>query len=67
MAMPATSAARYRNPVCGMAIDTATAKYVVELGGERVYFCCDCCKAEFERAPDKYLAIARRTRQRDTT
>lgn len=71
MAVPAPalapSPARYRNPVCGMAIDMATAKYVIEFGGERVYFCCDCCKAEFERAPDNYVAIARRTRQRDTT
>jgi hypothetical protein len=28
------------------------------LGGQRVYFCCDGCKIEFERSPEKYLAAA---------
>jgi len=51
--------ARYINPVCGMAVDRASAKHVVDYGGERVYFCCDGCKIEFEREPDRYLAIAR--------
>ncbi|HEY2000222.1 XdhC family protein [Paraburkholderia sp.] len=53
-----TPVARYINPVCGMAVDVATARHVIERGGERVYFCCDGCKSEFERAPDRYLAIA---------
>ncbi len=47
--------ARYVNPVCGMAVDIASARHVVEFGGRRVYFCCDGCKAEFERAPRKYV------------
>ncbi|MEJ0003978.1 MAG: XdhC family protein [Pararobbsia sp.] len=50
--------ARYVNPVCGMAVDVASAKHVVEHGGHRFYFCCDGCKVEFERTPDRYLAIA---------
>jgi xanthine dehydrogenase accessory factor len=54
----ATTGGSYVNPVCGMKIDIASAKYVVEYGGQRVYFCCDCCKAEFERAPERYLAPA---------
>lgn len=49
---------RYVNPVCGMQVEIATAKHVVEYQGERVYFCCDCCKAEFEREPARYLAGA---------
>lgn len=52
-------AAGYTNPVCGMAVEIASARHVLEHGGERVYFCCDGCKVEFERAPDKYVAIAR--------
>jgi len=48
---------RYVNPVCGMAIDIASAKHVVEMRGRRVYFCCDGCKLEFERAPARYLDI----------
>ncbi|WP_313957457.1 XdhC family protein [Paraburkholderia sp. BCC1885] len=57
--------ARYVNPVCGMAVDIASARHVVEAGGQRVYFCCDGCKLEFERAPDKYLAIVEDRRQRE--
>lgn len=49
---------RYVNPVCGMQVEIATAKHIVEYQGERVYFCCDCCKAEFEREPARYLAGA---------
>ncbi|WP_296651022.1 XdhC family protein [Paraburkholderia sp.] len=59
-AMGATGAdaGRYVNPVCGMSIEIAKALHVVEYGGQKVYFCCDCCKAEFERAPERYLAAA---------
>lgn len=60
--LPAT---RYRNPVCGMSIDIASAKHVVDVDGRRVYFCCDGCKIEFERAPEKYLAIAQRERRQE--
>jgi xanthine dehydrogenase accessory factor len=58
-------AARYCNPVCGMQVDTASAKHVVEIDGQRVYFCCDGCKIEFERAPEKYLSIAQRDRREE--
>jgi xanthine dehydrogenase accessory factor len=50
--------ARYLTPVCGMAIEIASAKHVIEWGGQRVYFCCDGCKIEFERAPEKFLGVA---------
>jgi xanthine dehydrogenase accessory factor len=55
---PGAVAGRYVNPVCGMSIDMATAKHIVEHDGQRVYFCCDGCKVEFERAPERYLAVA---------
>lgn len=61
------AAARYVNPVCGMEIDIASARHVVAFGGQRHYFCCDGCKLEFERSPDKYLAIAQGARQREVT
>lgn len=48
-------AGRYVNPVCGMSVEIANAKHVVEYGGHKVYFCCDCCKTEFERTPERYL------------
>jgi hypothetical protein len=28
----------------------------VEYQGKKVYFCCDSCKAVFEKSPEKYLA-----------
>jgi xanthine dehydrogenase accessory factor len=55
---PPAEAGRYVNPVCGMSVEIATAKHVVVYGDNKVYFCCDCCKAEFERAPARYLAAA---------
>jgi len=45
----------YTNPVCGMPIEKATAKYVLEYKGEQVYFCCDGCKVKFEEKPEKYV------------
>jgi xanthine dehydrogenase accessory factor len=56
---PEQETGRYMNPVCGMQVEMATAKHVVEYGGERVYFCCDCCKTEFEHDPARYVAIAK--------
>ncbi|MEX3978301.1 XdhC family protein [Paraburkholderia sp. EG287A] len=50
----------YVNPVCGMSVEIAKAKHVVDYGGRKVYFCCDGCKAEFERAPERYLPAAAR-------
>ncbi len=32
------------DPVCGMAVNTATAKHVAEQGGETYYFCCNGCR-----------------------
>ncbi|NPT56216.1 XdhC family protein [Paraburkholderia elongata] len=60
-------AAHYRNPVCGMVVDIASAKYVIDYGGQRHYFCCDSCKIEFEREPEKYLAIARGSTHKEKT
>jgi len=67
MASVEPAVARYINPVCGMPVDIALAKHVVDHGGQRVYFCCDGCKIEFEHSPDKYLAIAQGRREREKT
>jgi xanthine dehydrogenase accessory factor len=42
------------DPVCGMAVKAATARYRSEMGGRTVYFCCGGCKAKFDAAPDRY-------------
>ncbi len=58
---PAQSAApfkaAYANPVCGVEVEPAQALHTVEFKGEKFYFCCDGCKIEFERDPQKYAAI----------
>jgi xanthine dehydrogenase accessory factor len=46
----------YINPVCGVPVEKATAKHVLEYEGEKVYFCCDGCKVSFEKEPSKYMA-----------
>lgn len=45
----------YTNPVCGIPVDMATAKHVLEYQGEKVYFCCDGCKVKFEEEPERYM------------
>jgi xanthine dehydrogenase accessory factor len=45
----------YTNPVCGVPVDMNNPKHVVEYNGEKVYFCCDGCKVQFEADPEKYM------------
>jgi xanthine dehydrogenase accessory factor len=45
----------YINPVCGVPVDVAHPKHVVEYEGENVYFCCDGCKVKFDADPKKYM------------
>ncbi|MEO9054801.1 MAG: heavy metal translocating P-type ATPase, partial [Steroidobacteraceae bacterium] len=52
-------AVAYRDPVCGMPVDSATAKHRAEQGGETFYFCCGGCKAKFLAGPDQYLRAAK--------
>ncbi len=42
------------NPVCNVPVEKATAKHVLEYEGMNYYFCCDGCKATFEKEPEKY-------------
>ena len=45
-----------KDPVCGMSVDAAKAKYQSEYGGNKIYFCCAGCKQAFDIAPQKYIA-----------
>ncbi|OJJ22362.1 hypothetical protein BKI52_06680 [marine bacterium AO1-C] len=49
---------QFKNPVCGMMVDKATAKFVIDYKDEQYYFCCTGCKVAFEEDPEKYAAIA---------
>lgn len=37
------------DPICGMTVDVATARFISERDGETYYFCCAGCKATFEK------------------
>lgn len=41
--------------VCGMEVDTTTAKHTSEFEGQTYYFCAPGCKRAFEAEPQKYL------------
>jgi xanthine dehydrogenase accessory factor len=55
---------KFVNPVCGMAVDTATPKHVEEYEGVAYYFCCDGCLTTFRLDPAKYAAIHRASTRR---
>jgi xanthine dehydrogenase accessory factor len=50
---PATDAL---DPICGMTVEIAQARYVSEVAGRRVYFCGAGCKRRFDQDPAKYAA-----------
>ena len=43
------------DPVCGMTVQIATARYTTQHAGQTYYFCAAGCKRSFDREPDKYL------------
>ncbi|MBS1165270.1 MAG: actP [Proteobacteria bacterium] len=53
---PEGNAQTVKDPVCGMTVDPATAKYRTEHGGTTYYFCSEGCLTKFEAAPQRYLA-----------
>lgn len=56
-AAPAVAApASAIDPVCGMAVTIAGAKYIYDYQGTTYYFCCPGCKTTFRKAPEQYLA-----------
>jgi Cu+-exporting ATPase len=44
------------DPVCGMTVDPATAKWSYEHAGTQYYFCSPGCREKFSADPAKYLA-----------
>ena len=42
------------DPVCGMELPRSAAPVDANHEGQRFYFCCDACKARFEREPARY-------------
>ena len=48
---------RVLDPVCGMAIDTDTARARSDYEGRIYYFCSDVCKREFDKDPSLYSSV----------
>jgi xanthine dehydrogenase accessory factor len=44
-----------KDPICGMSVSIANARYKAEFEGKMFYFCCAGCKQTFEREPKRYL------------
>ena len=49
--LPVLSPATTVDPVCGMSVDPATARYHATYEGKTFYFCCEGCQKKFEGAP----------------
>jgi YHS domain-containing protein len=45
---PAVQRAEAIDPICGMTVHIATARYTSERDGQTYYFCCAGCKRSFE-------------------
>ena len=45
-----------KDPVCGMSVTKAGAKFTYDFKGTTYYFCNEGCKTEFIKNPEKYLA-----------
>lgn len=45
-----------KDPVCGMDVNPATARYQADHAGKTYYFCCAGCGDKFKSDPDKYLS-----------
>jgi xanthine dehydrogenase accessory factor len=43
------------DPICGMSVTIAEAKYTYEYEGTTYYFCCPGCKTTFRKAPEQYV------------
>jgi Cu+-exporting ATPase len=50
------SATAVKDPVCGMNVNSLTAKQRLEHAGKSYYFCCGGCAEKFKADPKKYLA-----------
>lgn len=54
-------AATARDPVCGMDVDIASARFQADFEDRTYYFCCPHCRAAFEADPARYLQAAAQT------
>ena len=46
---------RFKDPVCGMEVNEATARYKIEFRGKTYYFCSSACEAAFKKNWERYV------------
>ena len=46
-----------RDPVCGMMVEIATARYFTDYDGQTYYFCAKGCQRTFEAEPERFINI----------
>jgi xanthine dehydrogenase accessory factor len=54
--VPPAATAEAKDPICGMAVTMATARYRSDWAGRSVYFCCLRCKDTFDADPARYAS-----------
>lgn len=52
----ADSGTALRDPVCGMIVDPAAGKPMLDHAGHRYHFCSSACRDKFKAAPDIYVS-----------
>ena len=55
---PILTPAEATDPVCGMMVEVATARYIAQYAGQAYYFCSAGCKRSFEKQPETYLVTS---------
>jgi xanthine dehydrogenase accessory factor len=55
-AIAAAVAVESKDPICGMTVEIATARYRSDWAGRAVYFCCLRCKETFDADPSRYAS-----------
>jgi xanthine dehydrogenase accessory factor len=58
-AADATTPTEALDPICGMSVEIATARYRSDVAGRITYFCCLHCKETFDQDPGRYLTASR--------
>jgi len=54
-ASPQPLSVQVKDPVCGMTVDPATARFSAEHGGQTYYFCSAGCEQKFRSSPQAFL------------
>ena len=44
------------DPVCGMEVETSSARFTTVYNGKKYYFCAPGCRAAFEKDPERFLS-----------